>query len=230
MSPGTYAVSLTAFGYGDIPSSQTMTKMIKVLPTPHAGFDVHPNFMWVGQALNTVNYTSHRTSNGEEYPIWYRWDWGDGSPVDTIAVPKHMYTKAGDYTISLTVGTYTHPTCSTTVSKTDIVRLESAGDIILPNVFRPITTGEPSDEIPDRGYKNYLFFPPVISEIEDGQYSFMIYSRWGQLIYKTNDPNRGWNGYFRGRLCDEGVYMYRIEGRYKTGQTFTKIGDLLLMR
>ncbi|MCL2511744.1 MAG: gliding motility-associated C-terminal domain-containing protein [Bacteroidales bacterium] len=46
----------------------------------------------------------------------------------------------------------------------------------------------------------------------------MIFNRWGQLIYENTDRNRGWNGYFKGRLCEEGVYMYRIEECLRMGR------------
>ena len=62
------------------------------------------------------------------------------------------------------------------------------------------------------------------------KYSMMIFNRWGQLIYKTDDPTKGWNGYFKGRLCNEGVYKYKIEGVYETGQPFMIIGDVTLLR
>jgi len=226
MRPGTFDVVLTA--QGDHPFPDIRRKTIVVHPTPHAGFDVHQNHVWVGQAVTPTNYTSNRTSTGEEIDMWYLWDWGDGSPNDTIRDPSHMYRRAGTFNITLTVGTYTTPACSTKFTLTEAVTLESAGEIILPNIFKPDVTGEPNDIIPDRGYKNYLFYPPLISPVK--KYSMSIFNRWGQLIFHTTDPQRGWNGYFRGRLLDEGVYMYIIEGIYENNQPFTTLGDILLMR
>ena len=139
-----------------------------------------------------------------------------------------MYLKAGSYSITLTTGTNTSPQCISTITKNNVVDLETAGDIVLPNIFKPRPSGEPSDVIEERGYKNYLFYPPVLSPTR--KYHFAIFNRWGQLLYETSDPTRGWNGYFKGRLCDEGVYIYKIEGVFETGQSFSKMGDVTLMR
>jgi hypothetical protein len=68
----------------------------------------------------------------------------------------------------------------------------------------------------------------VISPVR--KYRFRVYTRWGQLLFDTVDPARGWNGYFKGRLCDEGVYIYKVEGVFETGQSFSKMGDITLLR
>ena len=39
---------------------------------------------------------------------------------------------------------------------------------------------------------------------------FEIYDRWGQLIFKTNDKTKGWDGTFNGEPMDMGVYHYMI--------------------
>jgi hypothetical protein len=36
-------------------------------------------------------------------PLSYSWDWGDGSPFDTIPYPNHTYSSAGYYSICLTI-------------------------------------------------------------------------------------------------------------------------------
>ncbi len=223
---GIYTVTLTATGDFTFPG--TYSHQIVVHPMPQASFEISPNFLWVGQPLRAFNYSVHQTAAGQDYDVWYRWDWGDNTPVDTAENPSHMYLKAGTYDISLTVGTYTDPQCIATYVKSDAVDLENAGDIILPNSFKPRSAGEPSDVIPERGYKNYLFYPPVLSPTR--KYSFMIFNRWGQLLFETTNPEEGWNGYFKGRMCDEGVYIYKIEGVFETGQSFSKMGDVLLLR
>jgi gliding motility-associated-like protein len=41
-------------------------------------------------------------------------------------------------------------------------------------------------------------------------YSCLIYNRWGQKIFETSDPNKGWDGYYKGILCEQGQYFYII--------------------
>lgn len=49
-----------------------------------------------GCAPFTVN-TNNSGSQGSDYI----WDWGDGSPITTLVSPSHVYTVAGNYTITL---------------------------------------------------------------------------------------------------------------------------------
>src|SRR5574343_44521 len=37
-----------------------------------------------------------------------------------------------------------------------------------------------------------------------------IYTRWGQMIYESLDPNYGWDGSYLGKLAQEGTYAYTI--------------------
>jgi PKD repeat protein len=149
---GTFRVTLTATG--DNMYSDVLSKEITVHPRPQAGFEIQPNYLWVGQPLRAFNYTVHETSGGRPYDVWYRWTWGDNTPADTALNPSHMYLKAGTYSITLVTGTYTSPQCISSLTRNDVVDLQNSGDIILPNTFIPQSSGEPSDVIQDRGYKN----------------------------------------------------------------------------
>lgn len=55
-------------------------------------------------------------------------------------------------------------------------------------------------------------------------FEFSVFNRWGELIFKSNDPNGSWNGSAKGKELPIGVYAYRVEyisyGRdpiYKSG-------------
>ena len=226
MTPGDYTVRLTVYGL-DMTDNH-MEKVITVLPTPQAGFDVRSRYLYVGQPLHVNNFSVSETNDGTPYDVWYRWNFGDGTPINTEKEPVHLYQKAGTYTVTLTIGTYSEPSCSTSMTLYDIIEIENAGNIVLPNLFRPDPTGEQPDDIPDGGYKNYLFFPPILSPT--ASYSMKIYHRLGILLYETDDPKKGWNGYYRGNICEEGAYIYRIEGVFQNGQSFMDVGTVLILR
>jgi gliding motility-associated-like protein len=38
----------------------------------------------------------------------------------------------------------------------------------------------------------------------------LIFNRWGQLLYETDDPENGWNGKLNGARCSQGTYFYLI--------------------
>lgn len=57
-----------------------------------------------------------------------------------------------------------------------------------------------------------------------------IYSRWGELIYQTNDPDRGWDGTINGRAAPPGTYIHHTELTDLMGITFVKSGEIVLIR
>ena len=218
---GIYNVKLTVFG--DNMTAISKTKQVTVHPAPQAGFELRAEQLYVGIPVNTWNYTKHETD------VWYSWDWGDGSPADTTQAPSHKYLRPGTYDVTLTACSFTEPECCSTYPILKAITIEDNGDIVLPNIFIPNPVGEPSDVIPPDGVnRNYLFFPNLLNPTK--KYQMYIYNRAGILLYKTNDPNKGWNGYYKGRICSEDVYIYRIEGIFENGASFVKIGDITLIR
>jgi gliding motility-associated-like protein len=57
-----------------------------------------------------------------------------------------------------------------------------------------------------------------------------IFNRWGELIFESNDPKIGWDGYFQGYLCPQDVYIWKIEGLYKNNDKYVKAGNVTLLR
>jgi gliding motility-associated-like protein len=49
-------------------------------------------------------------------------------------------------------------------------------------------------------------FRPVGNEIVE--FLMLVYDRWGQLVFETQDFEKGWDGTFKGALCEPGVYSY----------------------
>ena len=45
---------------------------------------------------------------------------------------------------------------------------------------------------------------------------FRVYNRWGEMIFKTNDVNEGWDGTINGKPCQVDVYVYHIEYSYNS--------------
>lgn len=59
---------------------------------------------------------------------------------------------------------------------------------------------------------------------------FQVFNRWGQLLYETTDPARGWDGTYQGRLCLNDDYIYVAEGLTKDNKTFSIKGTFVLLR
>jgi gliding motility-associated-like protein len=60
--------------------------------------------------------------------------------------------------------------------------------------------------------------------------SFQVYNRFGQRVFSTIDPNKGWNGLQNDKVADIGTYFWYIEGKTITNQTIIRKGDVTLIR
>ncbi len=89
----------------------------------------------------------------------------------------------------------------------------------IPNVFKPETTD---------ALGNGTF--GVLGQIVAFE-SFLlrIYSRWGELVFQSENPETQWNGIFNGQNAPAGVYLYQLEMTTCDGPLKTT-GNLTLIR
>jgi gliding motility-associated-like protein len=38
----------------------------------------------------------------------------------------------------------------------------------------------------------------------------LIFNRWGEVIFESNNASVGWDGTYGGNLCPDGTYIYQI--------------------
>jgi gliding motility-associated-like protein len=72
-------------------------------------------------------------------------------------------------------------------------------------------------------------FQPVISFADFEHYKLLIYSRWGDLIYETDDIDAPWDGRMNGELVQEGVYVYYISVEDGNGRPYEAEGTVLML-
>ena len=108
--------------------------------------------------------------------------WSDGSMGQSLEVtqPGIFWVEAGN------------ENCTST----DTIVLKPCSEIWAPNVFTPNHDG-----------KNDAF-KVVYKEIY--HFEMSIYTRWGEKVYKSNDPEAGWDGTFKGGECPGGVYFFVV--------------------
>ncbi len=61
-------------------------------------------------------------------------------------------------------------------------------------------------------------------------FSLNIYNSWGEHLYQSTDPNKGWDGTFNGKTAPEGVYLYIIEATNNENKTLYQNGMVNLMK
>lgn len=212
---GCYDVTLTTELASGCYGSFTAFDYICAEEAPIADFVVVPQQV---TALNpTVQFNN--TSVGADT---YAWNFGDNADWSTETNPSHDYPfdEPGSYTVILVA--------SSALGCTDTAYsyVEVLEDLIyyVPNSFTP-----------DGDIYNQTFEPVFTSGFDPYNYNFMIFNRWGEMIYESNDPTMGWDGSYtlNGQVftCHSGVYTWRIEFKSKNNDEKTIItGHVTLLR
>jgi gliding motility-associated-like protein len=133
---------------------------------------------------------------------WY-WDFGDGTSSNDQNPPAHLFpdTWAGKiYTVSLTVKN--NLGCLDSVS-IPVTKKQSCY-ISVPNAFTPNGDG-----------KNDFLYP--LNAFSAVNLEFMIFNRFGQLIFETRDWTRKWDGSINGSPQGTGTYIWTL--KYTDGLT-----------
>jgi gliding motility-associated-like protein len=96
---------------------------------------------------------------------------------------------------------------------------ESDGQVMIPTAFTPNGDGH-----------NEEF---MVYGAEAGAFQLVLFDRWGEEIYRANDPLDFWDGKSGGRAVPDGVYMYTItyQDRCNAGNTLiTERGHVTVLR
>jgi gliding motility-associated-like protein len=181
-----------------------------------AAFDIRPTTVSVpDDPIFVTNFSKGASS--------YYWDFGDGGYSHEPS-PTHVYTDTGSYNITMVA--VSDDGCADTTIMENIVHVINGNKIRIPNAFTPSLEGPSGGSIYADG-RNDVFFPVTEGVVE---YSMQIFNRWGELIFETQDRNRGWDGYFKGRICPQDVYIYKIDFKFWDGMESSKFGDVTLIR
>jgi gliding motility-associated-like protein len=58
---------------------------------------------------------------------------------------------------------------------------------------------------------------------------FVIYNKWGQKVFETDNSTICWDGKYKGSPAEQGSYVYYIKTKISCGD-FIKKGSVLLLR
>ncbi len=155
-----------------------------------------------------------KTNSNAKY---FYWDFGDGT-TSTYKNPKHKFPeKPGQYVVELTASNMLGK-CS--VSKTSSIFIPEPVIYFIPNTFTPN-----GDEL------NNTFQPVFTYGYDPQNYSFYIYSRWGDLIFESHDPKIGWDGTYGENIVQNDTYVWKLEFKEKIEETkHVKTGHVSLLK
>lgn len=213
---GLYEVMLIAIGDG---GRDTTYHYVEVHQNPTAKFELVSSLVNIPEEPLLV-------INQSELGDFYHWEFGDGNTSNDFE-PVYYYTETGIYSITLTVTRDTDPPCSDQITLENVLRVDETCKIIFPNAFIPDKSG-PSGGHVDPGNPSTSIFHPVYEGVE--KYVLEIYNRWGELIYRSEDPDIGWDGYVNRQLSKMDVYVWKVTGRCTNGRSIIMAGDVTLYR
>ena len=102
------------------------------------------------------------------------------------------------------------------------IRVEKIYKLFVPNVFTPNRDG-----VNDR-------FTVFTNRAAKGVRKLLVYNRWGSCVYEgydfpPNDDQYGWDGFFRGKKCNPGVFAWYTEVEFLDGHIAKKKGSITLL-
>ncbi|MCP4314242.1 MAG: PKD domain-containing protein [Bacteroidetes bacterium] len=210
-----HIVRLRALG---LSGTDTTQRKVLVYEPPLAIFDIYP------RSSRNLKQTFKFTNNsvGASY---YLWDFGDGT-TSSDAEPAHIYEDSGSYTISLYV--WSDQDCVDTLIMDNVITVRAGeGFIDFPNAFAWNGSGPTGGGWSEGTIDNTVFHPKVVNA---KTFRMVIYTRWGEQIFESNDLYIGWDGYMKGGiLATEGVYVWKAWIKYVDGVEEITMGDITFL-
>jgi PKD repeat protein len=212
---GVYNVKLTVTGDGGI---AFYYRLVEVYPVPVADFEMTPDVVMLPDQVT-------RFFNFSQQADFYQWDFGDGT-ISTETNPTHQYEEVGLYDVTLDV--WTANGCSDQMILPSAVTVQGEGEVLWPTAFVPDPGGPSGGEYSQYDTEQNRIFHPAWEGVRT--YKLEIYTRWGQKLFESNDVNVGWDGYYQGEMCQQGVYIWKATGTYNNGEPFSVAGDVTLLQ
>jgi gliding motility-associated-like protein len=136
--------------------------------------------------------------------ISYQWENGSTSVTRWIENEGEYWVQASNPCVS--------------VSDTIFIKVDDCDPIlVIPNVFTPN----------DDGF-NDLFIVDVIKNITS--INILIFNRWGENIFQSNNLNFAWDGQLKNQKCPEGVYFWVVQYVDINGDKHDLSGTVTLFR
>jgi gliding motility-associated-like protein len=187
---GCYDVTLQVTSANGCITSVTQEDLVCVNPQPIASFSV--NTQQLSNVESTANFTNTSTGHSSSF-----WDFGDGSGTSTQEHPSHTYPEqARNYYVTLVVAN-SHG-CTDTA--TQLIVVENQVIFYVPNTFTP-----------DGDLFNPNFLPIFTAGYDIYNFNLVIFNRWGEIVFESNNARYGWDGTYGGMPSPDGTYTWQIQ-------------------
>ncbi len=208
--PGHYTISLIVADNNACVDSLQANNYIHVFPSPVAAFSFSPdNNIFAGTNVLFKDDSQGATT----------WHWNFGDPHSTMSTeqnPAFIYENTSTYLVQLHV---TNEFGCTSLAERNLTVIPLTS-FFIPNTFTP--NGDNVNDV----------FLPKLLEVNTGDYEFLIYDRWGNLIFSTNNPYMGWDGVANeGKaVAQEDTYVWKIRYQDVTEKRHSLVGHINLIK
>jgi len=204
-----WPVTLTVTSNEGCTSTRTKDSYITNYPEPVARFDMRPR-------ITSIIYPKVKFFDNSVAAVQWLWDFGDDQVFNTSTDPnpEYTYVDTGEYVITQVV--FNEYGCIDSTEAKLVVTPDFT--VYIPNAFTPDDNG-----VNDR-------FRVTGTGITDFQMS--IFTRWGQLVYFSEDIEEGWSGDVNGNgsVVQNGTYVYKVRVTDILGEEFWYTGHVTVVR
>jgi gliding motility-associated-like protein len=210
---GLYDVTLTTTSINGCVNSETYTDYIYIENFADAAFS--PSETVVTNIMTEVLFL-----NESQNATDYSWDFGDDTAGSSDVNPSHVFPdqEADIYNVEL-------------IANTPLGCADTAYALITVN--EEVLCYVPNTFTPDGDQFNQYFQPVFASGYDPSDFKLLIFNRWGEVIWESNDASIGWDGTYGGNqdLVQSGTYAWKIEfGSSQTDENFVLTGHVTLLK
>ncbi len=207
LSSGTWEVEVTDS------AGCRFTEVFNLIDPPSLALDLGPSLLLTEGETYLIPVQINSVG-----PFNYSWSPPQGLSCAYCPEPMAMPTETTTYTLLL----FDQNSCFISDSLTIWV-VEQAPDIYAPNIFSPN----------DDGLNDVFTLFGDVTEFVNIEL-LQVYDRWGNRVFEgldlpLNVETSGWDGSFRGKAMQPGVFAFYSEIRAVNGDLVKKSGDVMLV-
>jgi gliding motility-associated-like protein len=107
--------------------------------------------------------------------------------------------------------------CSGTAEITIVVD-PICGDVFVPTVFSPDGSGFTANNM------ICIYGNCIVS------FNYVVFNRWGEKVFESNDQSNCWDGKYKDKPLNSGVFAFKFSALLQNGQSIEQSGNLTLIR
>jgi gliding motility-associated-like protein len=167
-----------------------------------------PFYPWASVQYGNIN-TLFKASANADYVFDY-WSAGNHTFVHLDSINDTLDFSSNDTIVA-------HFIYTDTIVDPVIVDPSGVTGAHIPNAFSP--NGDGTND-----FLEFFIGYDIVS------FDLLIVDRWGQVMFQTNVSSTFWDGRYKSKYVNSGVYSYILNYKLDTGQELKKSGNITLVR